>query len=182
MRTDTFKKLIFAIIVGIIFGTALSLGEFSKNGFANGLIQTLYSATLLGSTFFIGEIAFSKTGKNTLSMRKLAKKLDEDGVLVMSDISNMITYDGKNIKGWLYLTDVFLIFANNPDSELIEKKATKIPLSKIVSVDRFKPSPFTNDGIRVRLQKGNEYEVCVGKTQKWIDSIIEGSKKRSKRK
>jgi len=115
-------------------------------------------------------------------MRIFATKMEKEGILVMDEIAEMPIAGKKNIKGWLYLTDSLIIFANTPDAELIEKKAMRIPLSKIIKVETFKPTFITHDGIRLTLKNGQQHDILVGKTQKWVDAIIEEAEKRQRRK
>lgn len=108
---------------------------------------------------------------DTTNMRIFAIKMSQKGILRYDGQAQM--KDGKIKKGWLYLTDKMLIFANTPDPELIEKKAIRLSITKAESIERFKPTPFTNDGIRVTMKKGNSYEFYVSKTGKWMDMINE---------
>ncbi len=181
MRTDTLKQLRNATAVGLLFGIALNIGQFMQKGFVGGLANFVYIFFLLGGTFFLTGYMFSRRGRNTTNMRIMAQKLQNQGKLVIHDSADMPELGSKESKGWLYLTDKQLIFANSPDPELIEKKAIRLPLSKIVSIERFKPTAFTNDGIRLKMQKSQIYEVHVGKTENWINSINELTKKRAGR-
>lgn len=182
MRTSTLKQLTVSLFVGLIFGIILSFGRFAKEGFVAGIGQFLYFFILLGGTFFITGMLFNRRGKETANMRIFATKMQNEGILVMDEIAEMPVAGKKNIKGWLYLTDSLVIFANTPDAELIEKKAMRIPLSKIIKVETFKPTFITNDGIRITLKGGQQHDIIVGKTQKWVDAIIENAEKRQRKK
>ncbi len=182
MRTSTLKQLLVSILVGLIFGVVLSVSRFAQEGFLAGIGQFLYFFILLGGTFFITGLLFNRRGKDTANMRIFATKMEKEGILVMDEIAEMPIAGKKNIKGWLYLTDSLIIFANTPDAELIEKKAMRIPLSKIIKVETFKPTFITHDGIRLTLKNGQQHDILVGKTQKWVDAIIEEAEKRQRRK
>ncbi len=182
MRTSTFKQLIVSILVGLIFGIALSISRFINQGFLIGLAQFLYFFILLGGTFFVTGILFNKRGKDTTNMRIFATKMQRQGILIKDEIAEMVVAGEKNVKGWLYLTDSLVIFANTPDGELIEKKAMRIPLSKLIKVETFKPTFITNDGIRITLKNGQQYDFLVGKTKNWQDAIIKQAESRQHKK
>ena len=172
MTTDVFKQLQKSVLVGIIFGVALNAGRLYKNGLTMGnLNYFLYIFILLGGTFFMTGLMLNRRRTDTTNMRIFAIKMSQKGILRYDGQAQM--KDGKIKKGWLYLTDKMLIFANTPDPELIEKKAIRLSITKAESIERFKPTPFTNDGIRVTMKKGNSYEFYVSKTGKWMDMINE---------
>lgn len=172
MTTDVFKQLQKSVLVGIIFGVALNAGRFYKNGLTMGnLNYFLYIFILMGGTFFMTGLMLNRRRTDTTNMRIFAIKMSQKGILRYDGQAQM--KDGKIKKGWLYLTDKMLIFANTPDPELIEKKAIRLSITKAESIERFKPTPFTNDGIRVTMKKGNSYEFYVSKTGKWMDMINE---------
>lgn len=172
MTTDVFKQLQKSVLVGIIFGVALNAGRLYKNGLTMGnLNYFLYIFILMGGTFFMTGLMLNRRRTDTTNMRIFAIKMSQKGILRYDGQAQM--KDGKIKKGWLYLTDKMLIFANTPDPELIEKKAIRLSITKAESIERFKPTPFTNDGIRVTMKKGNSYEFYVGKTGKWMDMINE---------
>lgn len=172
MTTDVFKQLQKSVLVGIIFGVALNAGRLYKNGLTMGnLNYFLYIFILMGGTFFMTGIMLNRRRTDTTNMRIFAIKMSQKGILRYDGQAQM--KDGKIKKGWLYLTDKMLIFANTPDPELIEKKAIRLSITKAESIERFKPTPFTNDGIRVTMKKGNSYEFYVSKTGKWMDMINE---------
>ena len=125
----------------------------------------------MGGTFFMTGLMLNRRRTDTTNMRIFAIKMSQKGILRYDGQAHM--KDGKIKKGWLYLTDKMLIFANTPDPELIEKKAIRLSITKAESIERFKPTPFTNDGIRVTMKKGNSYEFYVSKTGKWMDMINE---------
>lgn len=172
MTTDVFKQLQKSVLVGIIFGVALNAGRLYKNGLTMGnLNYFLYIFILMGGTFFMTGLMLNRRRTDTTNMRIFAIKMSQNGILRYDGQAQM--KDGKIKKGWLYLTDKMLIFANTPDPELIEKKAIRLSITKAESIERFKPTPFTNDGIRVTMKKGNSYEFYVSKTGKWMDMINE---------
>ena len=172
MTTDVFKQLQKSVLVGIIFGVALNAGRLYKNGLTMGnLNHFLYIFILMGGTFFMTGLMLNRRRTDTTNMRIFAIKMSQKGILRYDGQAQM--KDGKIKKGWLYLTDKMLIFANTPDPELIEKKAIRLSITKAESIERFKPTPFTNDGIRVTMKKGNSYEFYVSKTGKWMDMINE---------
>lgn len=172
MTTDVFKQLQKSVLVGIIFGVALNAGRLYKNGLTMGnLNYFLYIFILMGGTFFMTGLMLNRRRTDTTNMRIFAIKMSQKGILRYDGQAQM--KDGKIKKGWLYLTDKMLIFANTPDPELIEKKAIRLSITKAESIERFKPTPFTNDGIRVTMKKGNSYEFYVRKTGKWMDMINE---------
>lgn len=172
MTTDVFKQLQKSVLVGIIFGVALNAGRLYKNGLTMGnLNYFLYIFILMGGTFFMTGLMLNRRRTDTTNMRIFAIKMSQKGILRYDGQAQM--KDGKIKKGWLYLTDKMLIFANTPDPELIEKKAIRLSITKAESIERFKPTPFTNDGIRVTMKKGNSYEFYVSKTGKWVDMINE---------
>lgn len=172
MTTDVFKQLQKSVLVGIIFGVALNAGRLYKNGLTMGnLNYFLYIFILMGGTFFMTGLMLNRRRTDTTNMRIFAIKMSQKGILRYDGQAQM--KDGKIKKGWLYLTDKMLIFANTPDPELIEKKAIRLSITKAESIERFKPTPFTNDGIRVTMKKGNSYEFYVSKTGKWMDMINE---------
>ena len=182
MKTSTLKQLVVSILVGLVFGIVLSFSRFAQGGFLAGIVQFLYFFILLGGTFFLSGLLFNRRGKDTTNMRIFATKMQQEGILIMDEIAEMVVTGKRNTKGWLYLTDSLVIFANTPDAELIEKKAMRIPLSKIVKVETFKPTFITNDGIRITLKNGQQYDILVGKTQKWVNTIIEQAEKRQRKK
>lgn len=182
MRTSTFKQLMVAVLVGLVFGIAMSAGQFSKGGFSTGIGQFFYFFILLGGTFFVTGYMFNKRGRDTMNMRIFAQKMMNEGILKMDEIAEMPSLGKRNVKGWLYLTDSLLIFANTPDPEFIEKKAMRIALTKLSKVEMFKPTFLTHDGIRVTLQNGQQYDFFVGRTQKWVDAICEAAEKRQRKK
>lgn len=182
MRTSTLKQLVISILVGLVFGIVLSIAPFTKDGFVAGIGQFFYFFFLLGGTFFVTGVLFNKKGKDTTNMRIFATKMQREGILVMDEIAEMPNPGKRNTKGWLYLTDSFVIFANTPDPDLIEKKAMRIPLTKITKVEVFKPTFLTSDGIRITVKTGHQYDILVGKTQKWVDAIIEQAEKRQRKK
>ena len=160
MTTDVFKQLQKSVLVGIIFGVALNAGRLYKNGLTMGnLNYFLYIFILMGGTFFMTGLMLNRRRTDTTNMRIFAIKMSQKGILRYDGQAQM--KDGKIKKGWLYLTDKMLIFANTPDPELIEKKAIRLSITKAESIERFKPTPFTNDGIRVTMKKGNSYEFYV---------------------
>lgn len=172
MTTDVFKQLQKSVLVGIIFGVALNAGRFYKNGLTMGnLNYFLYIFILMGGTFFMTGLMLNRRRTDTTNMRIFAIKMSQKGILRYDGQAQM--KDGKIKKGWLYLTDKMLIFANTPDPELIEKKAIRLSITKAESIEKFKPTPFTNDGIRVTMKKGNSYDFYVSKTSKWMDMINE---------
>ena len=172
MTTDVFKQLQKSVLVGIIFGVALNAGRLYKNGLTMGnLNYFLYIFILMGGTFFMTGLMLNRRRTDTTNMRIFAIKMSQKGILRYDGQAQM--KDGKIKKGWLYLTDKMLIFANTPDPELIEKKAIRLSITKAESIERFKPTPFTNDGIRVTMKKGNSYEFYVSKTGKWMDMVNE---------
>lgn len=172
MTTDVFKQLQKSVLVGIIFGVALNAGRLYKNGLTMGnLNYFLYIFILMGGTFFMTGLMLNRRRTDTTNMRIFAIKMSQKGILRYDGQAQM--KDGKIKKGWLYLTDKMLIFANTPDPELIEKKAIRLSITKAESIERFKPTPFTNDGIRVTMKKGNSYDFYVSKTSKWMDMINE---------
>lgn len=172
MTTDVFKQLQKSVLVGIIFGVALNAGRLYKNGLTMGnLNYFLYIFILMGGTFFMTGLMLNRRRTDTTNMRIFAIKMSQKGILRYDGQAQM--KDGKIKKGWLYLTDKMLIFANTPDPELIEKKAIRLSITKVESIERFKPTLFTNDGIRVTMKKGNSYEFYVSKTGKWMDMINE---------
>lgn len=182
MKTNTLKQLIVSILVGLVFGLALNIGRISRFGFVASLGQFFYFFILLGGTFFLTGIMFNRRGRETTNMRIFATKMQEEGILIMDEVADLSVVGEKNIKGWLYLTDSLVIFANSPDPELIEKKAMRIALSKIKKVENFKPTFLTKDGIRITLQNGQQHDILVGRTSKWIDAIIEQAEKRQNKK
>lgn len=170
MTTDVYRQLQKAILVGIIFGVALNAGRFYNNGITMGnLNYFLYIFILMGGTFFMTGLMLNRRRSDTTNMQIFAIKMQQKGILRYDSQAQM--NEGKVKKGWLYLTDKMIIFANTPDPELIEKKAIRLSVSKAESIERFKPTPFTNDGIRVTMKKGNTYEFYVSKTGKWMDMI-----------
>ena len=170
MTTDVYRQLQKAILVGIIFGVALNAGRFYNNGITMGnLNYFLYIFILMGGTFFMTGLMLNRRRSDTTNMQIFAIKMQQKGILRYDSQAQM--NEGKIKKGWLYLTDKMIIFANTPDPELIEKKAIRLSVSKAESIERFKPTPFTNDGIRVTMKKGNTYEFYVSKTGKWMDMI-----------
>ena len=172
MTTEVFKHLQKSVLVGIIFGVALNAGRLYKNGLTMGnLNYFLYIFILMGGTFFMTGLMLNRRRTDTTNMRIFAIKMSQKGILRYDGQAQM--KDGKIKKGWLYLTDKMLIFANTPDPELIEKKAIRLSITKAESIERFKPTFFTNDGIRVTMKKGNSYEFYVSKTGKWMDMINE---------
>lgn len=172
MTTDVFKQLQKSVLVGIIFGVALNAGRLYKNGLTMGnLNYFLYILILMGGTFFMTGLMLNRRRTDTTNMRIFAIKMSQKGILRYDGQAQM--KDGKIKKGWLYITDKMLIFANTPDPELIEKKAIRLSITKAESIERFKPTLFTNDGIRVTMKKGNSYEFYVSKTGKWMDMINE---------
>ena len=172
MTTDVFKQLQKSVLVGVIFGVALNAGRLYKNGLTMGnLNYFLYIFILMGGTFFMTGLMLNRRRTDTTNMRIFAIKMSQKGILRYDGQAQM--KDGKIKKGWLYLTDKMLIFANTPDPELIEKKAIRLSITKAESIERFKPTLFTNDGIRVTMKKGNSYEFYVSKTGKWMDMINE---------
>ena len=140
MKTSTLKQLSVSIIVGIVFAGALNIGRISSDGFIASLGQFAYFFILFAGTFFITGYITNQRGRDTVNMRIFAKKLKNEGVLKIEDRAEMNPLEGKRVKGWLYLTDKFIIFANTNNPECIEKKAIKIPLSKVTKVVRFKPT------------------------------------------
>ena len=58
----------------------------------------------------------------------------------------------------------------------------RIALSKIKKVENFKPTFLTKDGIRITLQNGQQHDILVGRTSKWIDAIIDQAEKRQNKK
>lgn len=182
MRTDTLKQIIASIIVGLLFAVPLNISTYMKKGPGETIGQFLYMFSILAATYFLTGMINNRRGRKTSNMRIFAKKMRNEGILKLDASSDILEIGERPKRGWLYLTDTFVIFAGNPDPELIEKKSVKIPLSKISKVERFKPTFLTNDGIRIKLQKGQQYEVCVGNTQTWIDSIIEGANKKQNKK
>lgn len=172
MTTDVFKQLQKSVLVGLLFGVAINVGRFSKEGLTMGnLNYFLYVFVLMGGTFFMTGWMLNRRRSDTTNMRIFAIKMNQKGILKYDAQAQM--KDGKIKKGWLYLTDKMIIFANTPDPDLIEKKAVRLSIAKAESIERFKPTPFTNDGIRVTMKKGNTYEFYVGKTGKWMDMINE---------
>lgn len=172
MTTEVFKHLQKSALVGIIFGIALNAGRFYKEGLTVGnLNYFLYVLILMGGTFFMMGLMLNRRRADTTNMRIFAMKMSQKGILKYDSQAHM--KDGKMKTGWLYLTDKMIIFANTPDPDLIEKKAIRLSIMKAESIERFKPTPFTNDGIRVTMKKGNSYEFFVGKTGKWMDMINE---------
>lgn len=170
MTTDVYRQLQKAILVGIIFGVALNAGRFYNNGITMGnLNYFLYIFILMGGTFFMTGLMLNRRRSDTTNMQIFAIKMQQKGILRYDSQAQM--NEGKIKKGWLYLTDKMIIFANTPDPELIEKKAIRLFVSKAESIERFKPTPFTNDGIRVTMKKGNTYEFYVSKTGKWMGMI-----------
>ena len=170
MTTDVYRQLQKAILVGIIFGVALNAGRFYNNGITMGnLNYFLYIFILMGGTFFMTGLMLNRRRSDTTNMQIFAIKMQQKGILRYDSQAQM--NEGKIKKGWLYLTDKMIIFANTPDPELIEKKAIRLSVSKAESIERFKPTPFTNDGIRVTMKKGNTYEFYVSKTGKWMGMI-----------
>ena len=183
MRTDTLKQLRNSVLVGLLFGLILNSAHFYKYGFSKGIGQFMYVFILMGGTFFLTGMMSTRRGRNTTNMRIFAKKLSNEGDLILDSQSDMIVPGQRRVtKGWLYLNSRFVIFANTPDPELIEKKAVRMPLSKVSKIERFKPTPFTNDGIEIFLEKGHSYKVNVGNTQKWIDEINSAVAKRQNKK
>ena len=121
MTTDVFKQLQKSVLVGIIFGVALNAGRLYKNGLTMGnLNYFLYIFILMGGTFFMTGLMLNRRRTDTTNMRIFAIKMSQKGILRYDGQAQM--KDGKIKKGWLYLTDKMLIFANTPDPELIEKK------------------------------------------------------------
>lgn len=182
MRTNTLKQLIVSTLVGLVFGLALNIGRISKYGFLATLGQFLYFFILLGGTFFLTGVMFNRRGRDTTNMRIFATKMQKEGILVMDEVADLPIAGEKNVKGWLYLTDSLVIFANSPDPDLIEKKAMRIPLSKVTKVENFKPTFLTKDGIRITLQNGQQHDILVGRTEKWTEAIIEQAEKRQNKK
>ena len=183
MRTDTLKQLRNSCIVGLLFGLILNSAHFYQYGFAKGIGQFLYVFILMGGTFFLTGMMSSRRGRHTTNMRIYAKKLHNEGDLIMDAQADMIVANKKNVtKGWLYLNSRFVIFANTPDPNLIEKKAIRMPLSKVSKIERFKPTPFTNDGIEIFLDKGISHKVLVGKTDQWLAEINSAVEKRQNKK
>lgn len=182
MRTNTLKQLSVSVLVGLVFGIALSAARFARGGFSAGIGQFFYFFILMGGTFFVTGYLFNKRGKDTTNMRIFATKMMQQGILSMDEMAEMPSPGKRNVKGWLYLTDSLVIFANTPDPDLIEKKAMRIPLTKLTKVETFKPTFLTNDGIRITLQNGQQYDFFVGRTQKWVDAIYENAEKRQHKK
>lgn len=182
MRTDTLKQLIAATFVGLLFAIPLNISSFMSKGFTATIGNFAYMFLILGGTYFLTGMINNRTGRKTRNMRIFARKMEQEGILKMHASADYLAQGERAKRGWLYLTDTFVIFAGNPDPELIEKKAVRMPLSKISKVERFKPTIATNDGIRITLQKGQEYEVCVGNTSKWISNINEAKDKRQNKK
>lgn len=182
MKTSTLKQLSVSVIVGIVFAGALNIGRITNEGLVASLGQFAYFFILFAGTFFITGHITNQRGRDTVNMRIFAKKLKNEGALKIDDRAEMNPLDGKRVKGWLYLTDKFIIFANTNDPELIEKKAIKIPLSKVTKVVRFNPTAVTKDGIRISQKKGYDYEFLVGKTETWMKAIAEETNRRQHKK
>lgn len=171
MKTDTLKQLLAAIFVGLLFAIPLNISSIMKNGFMASFGQLVYMFLILGGTYFMTGMINNSRGRKTTNMRIFAKKLRNQGVLVQDAQAQMVNDNSRPTRGWLYLTNKALIFANTPDHELIEKSALRISLSKISKIETFKPTPVTNDGLRVKLLKGQEYDFYVGKSQDWMELI-----------
>lgn len=183
MRTDTLKQLRNSALVGLIFGLALNSAHFYKYGLTRGLGQFVYIFILMGGTFFLTGMISSRRGRHTTNMRIFAKKLQNEGDLILNAQADMIVPNQKKeTRGWLYLNSRFVIFANTPVPNLIEKKALRIPLSKVSRVERFKPTPFTNDGIEIFLDKAFSHKIMVGNTENWIKEIESAVEKRQNKK
>ncbi|WAW14974.1 hypothetical protein [Peptostreptococcus equinus] len=173
MKTSTLKQLWVATLVGIVFSIAINAISITKTGLVNSLPQILYVFVLMGGTFFLTGYISNSRGRDTRNMRIYAKKLDQKGKLKMDEQAELLNPGKKNIKSWLYLTEKSLILTTTKDPDLIEKTAIHMPFAKITKFDRFKPTAFTSDGIRIKMVNGNYYEFLVGHTDKWINAIEE---------
>lgn len=182
MKTDTLKQIGGSIAVGLIFAIPLNYTSFVKTGIIENLGQFAYMFFVLGGTFFLTGQINNKRGRKTANMRIFAKKMKSEGILVMDDQAEMIREGEKSIKGWLYLTNRLLIFANTPDPELIEKKALRVSVSKISKIETFKPTILSNDGLIIKLQKGQDYVFHVGKASLWNSKIMEIKNNKHKNK
>ena len=178
MRTSTLKQLIISIIVGIVFAIPMSVISYQQKDITAAIGQFLYFFILLGGTFFITGILLGKRTRDTTNMRIFATKMNQQGILKKNDMAEMPNKGSKETKGWLYLTDSMLIFANTPDPELIEKKAMRLALNKIQKIDVFKPTIFTNDGLRITMKNGQNFDFHVGKAVIWKDEIIKQAKEK----
>lgn len=182
MRTDTLKLAISSIFVGLLFAIPLNINAMMKTGIIANIGQLLYMFTILGGTYFLTGMINNRRGRKTTNMRIFAKKMRNEGILILDAQAQMVNEGFRPTKGWLYLTNKFVIFANTSDPELIEKKAIRMSLAKISKLETFKPTPITNDGLRIKMQKGQEYDIYVGKSQDWIDAINNAKNNKSKNK
>lgn len=178
MRTSTLKQLFISTIVGILFALPMSVIAYQQKDMAAAITDFIYFFILLGGTFFVTGILLGKRTRDTTNMRIFATKMAQEGILKKNDMAESPNPGKKETKGWLYLTDSMVIFANTPDPELIEKKAMRLALNKIQKVDIFKPTPITNDGLRITMKNGQNHDFHVGKAKIWKEDIIRQAKEK----
>lgn len=178
MRTNTLKQIFGSVIVGLLFSIPMSIISYQQKGIAVAITEFFYYFLILGGTFFVTGLMLGKRSKDTTNMRIFAKKMNQQGILKRNDMAEMKNSGQKKVNGWLYLTDSLIIFANTPDPELIEKKAVRLALNKIQRIEVFKPTIVTNDGLRITLKNGQNYDFFVGKAKTWEEEIVKQAKEK----
>ena len=164
-------RIISAILTGLLFVGILCLMDYLIDKEFRSLNSYLFQGTFFGIFMAIGfpyvsqkfvTIFTSKLGKN------IKPELSQDEKIEMEGPANLFR-GMEGVGGKLFLTNKKVCF--KPHKINIQKGQTDIPYENISEIIKIKTAKLIDNGIRIKTNKGNEFDFVVNEQEKWMEKL-----------
>ena len=166
-------RIVSAILTGLLFVGIMSLMDYLLNGSFKSLNSYLFQGIFFGIFMGIGfPYVTEKFGKKFTSKlgKNIKPELLENEKIEIEGPANLFR-GMEGVGGKIFLTNKKVIFKSHKIN--IQKGQTDIEYENITEIIARKTAKLINNGIRIKMRNGKEFDFVVNEREKWIEKLNE---------
>ena len=166
-------RIVSAILTGLLFVVIMSLMDYLLNGSFKSLNSYLFQGIFFGIFMGIGfPYVTEKFGKKFTSKlgKNIKPELLENEKIEIEGPANLFR-GMEGVGGKIFSTNKKVIFKSHKIN--IQKGQTDIEYENITEIIARKTAKLINNGIRIKMRNGKEFDFVVNEREKWIEKLNE---------
>lgn len=173
-KTMTFQwkhRIITIILTGFLYVGILMMFDYLSNEKTNSLNSLIFQGVFFGVFMGLGfpylteKFATRFTSKIGKSIKP---ELTQDEIVQIEGPANL--FRGiEAVGGKLFLTNKKIVFKSHKIN--IQEGQTEIHYENINDIVKIKTAKLINNGIRIKINDGKEFDFVVNERERWIEEL-----------
>ena len=166
-------RIVSAILTGLLFIGIMCLMDYFLDGEFQSLNSYLFQGIFFGIFMGIGfPYVTQKFGTKFTSKigKNIKPELAQEENIEIEGPANLFR-GMEGVGGKLFLTNKKVVFKSHKIN--IQKGQTDILYENITEIIKRKTAKIIDNGIRIKTNRGNEFDFVVNEREKWIEKLNE---------